>query len=473
MQPTAITMNFYSDIDVYGSATAVISEDFVHHSYAELLQGADALKHQITKRCLVFSVCENSLESVGGYIGFLRGRIVPVLINDGINQELFENLLQTYKPEHVWLPREKAKDAHWGREVYQYGKYVLLKTSYIADYTLHEDLALLLTTSGSTGSPMLVRQSYKNINSNANAIAQYLGITQTDRPITTLPMSYTYGLSIINSHLLKGCAIILTNKTLMDKAFWGLLKTEEATTFGGVPYVYEMLKKLRFSRMDLPSLKVLTQAGGKLSPELSLEFATLCQQKDIRFIVMYGQTEATARMSYLSSEYAISKAGSMGIAIPGGEFWLEDDNGNVIPDSDTVGELVYKGDDVTMGYAASCADLSKGDENGGVLKTGDMAKRDTDGFYYIVGRKKRFLKLFGNRVNLDEVEQLIKGFGYTCVCSGEDDHLRIYTSDKENHGAIKSFVAERTSIHPSAFEVIYIESIPRNEAGKILYSALK
>ncbi len=468
-----MTMDFYDDINVYGSATAIISESSEHFTYAELLKAADIFKSRFTKKCLVFSVCENSFESVAGYIGFLRARVVPVLFNDSINSELFDNLLQTYQPEFIWLPREKAAAAKWGIEVYHYGNYVLLKTGFAIDYMLHEDLALLLTTSGSTGSPMLVRQSYKNINSNANAIAQYLGITQTDRPITTLPMSYTFGLSIINSHFIKGCAIILTNKTFMDKAFWDHLKVHKATTFSGVPYVYEMLKKLRFFGMELPSLKTLTQAGGKLSPELSLEFATGCGQKGISFIVMYGQTEATARMSYLPSEYAITKAGSMGIAIPGGEFWLEDENGNVIPDSDTVGELVYKGDNVTMGYAVSCADLSKGDENGGVLRTGDMAKRDADGFYYIVGRKKRFLKLFGNRVNLDEVEQLIKGLGYNCACSGKDDHLRIYSSDKEHLATIKSLVAERTGINPLGFDVIYIENIPRNEVGKVLYSALK
>lgn len=467
------TMNYYDDIDVYGASTAIISEDSEHFSYAELLKAADAFKKNFDKRCLVFSVCKNSLESVVGYIGFLRARIVPVLLNDSINLELFDNLLRTYKPEFIWLPSEKAKNADWGNEVYRYGSYVLLKTAFIIDYTLHEDLALLLTTSGSTGSPMLVRQSYKNINNNTHSIAQYLEIKQTDRPITTLPMSYTYGLSIINSHFLKGATVILTNKTFMDKAFWELLKTRKATTFGGVPYVYEMLKKLRFARMELPSLKILTQAGGKLSPDLSLEFATACEQKGIRFIVMYGQTEATARMSYLPSEYAISKAGSVGIAIPGGEFWIEDDKGAIIPDSDTVGELVYKGDNVTMGYALSCADLSKGDENGGVLRTGDMAKRDANGFYYIVGRKKRFLKLFGNRVNLDEVQHLIKGLGYDCVCAGEDDHLRIYTTDKENHAIIKNFVAGCTGINQSAFNVIYIESIPRNEVGKIIYSALK
>jgi long-chain acyl-CoA synthetase len=473
MRQVEKNMNFYNDIDVYGAATAIVTESSEQITYAEFLTSADGVKNHVKKRCLVLTVCQNCVESVAGYVGFLRGRIVQILIDDSINRELFDNLLHMYKPEYIWLPCKKAKEAKWGREVYHYGNYVLLKTDYVIDYTLHKDLALLMTTSGSTGSPKLVRQSYQNIDSNANAIAQYLGITETDRPITTLSMSYSFGLSIINSHLLKGGAVILTNKTFMDKAFWKLLKSTKATTFGGVPYTYEILKKLRFSRMELPSLKTLTQAGGKLSQELSEEFATISEQKSIRFFVMYGQTEAAPRMSYLPSEFAGSRAGSIGIAIPGGQFWLSGGNGNVISDNDVVGELIYEGDNVAMGYATNREDLCKGDKNGGVLKTGDMAKRDAHGFYYIVGRKKRFLKLFGNRVNLDEVEQLVRGLGYHCVCSGEDDHLHIYTCDKENLTIIKKNIAERTGIHTSGIEVSYIESIPRNEAGKILYSALK
>jgi len=466
-------MDFFNDISIYGNRAAVITEESELVSYSQMLDASDALKNQINKRCLVFSLCGNCIESLVGYIGFLRGRIVPVLVNEAINNELFEKLLDSYRPDYIWMSAEKANTADWGRQVYTYGSYALIKTRYENDYSIHDELALLLTTSGSTGSPMLVRQTYKNIITNANSIAEYLEINNTHRPITTMPMSYTYGLSIINSHILKGCSIILTRKTLMDKVFWGLLKTHEATTFGGVPYIYEMLKKLRFSRMELPSLKILTQAGGRLSPELSKEFAALCTEKGIRFFVMYGQTEATARMSYLPSEYALAKAGSIGIPVPGGEFWLEDENGNVISSSDAVGEIVYRGDNVTYGYAESFNDLNRGDDNHGVLHTGDMARRDEDGFYYIVGRKKRFLKLFGNRINLDEVDALLKAQGYGCVCSGEDDHLHIYTTDKDNHASIKSFVSGLTGIHPSAFEVRFIESMPRNEAGKILYSALK
>lgn len=465
-------MNFYDDIDRYGDSTAIINENSEHITYSTLLCAADALKEQIKKRCLVFNVCENSTESVIGYIGFLRARIVPVLISDKINPDLFNDLMQTYKPQYIWLPKYKTDIVENHSIVYSHGNYVLLKISLCIDYALDDDLALLMTTSGSTGSPKLVRQSYKNITSNANSIAEYLGITQTDRPISTLPMSYTYGLSIINSHLLRGCAIILTDKTLMEKVFWQALKENNATTFGGVPYIYEMLKRLRFSRMELPSLKTITQAGGKLSTELSEEFAIICEQKGIRFFVMYGQAEATARMSYLPSEYARVKAGSIGIAIPGGEFYLEDVDGNVIEDNDTVGEMIYKGDNVTMGYALSYRDLCNGDENVGLLKTGDIARRDNDGFYYIVGRKKRFLKIFGNRINLDEVELLLKRYNYECACTGEDDKLKIFITDKESQENLKAVFTELTGINRAGFKVIYIETIPRNEAGKILYSAL-
>lgn len=466
-------MDFFNDIVNFESKTALITENSDRYTYGQLISVANELSDQIEKRCLVFSVCKNNFESVAGYIAFLRAKIVPLLLNDGLNTELFGSLLEQYKPEYIWLPKENPVTIKNCTEVYRKGDYVLLKTSYSNDYALHDELAILLTTSGSTGSFKLVRQSYKNIISNANSIVEYLNITEIDRPITTLPMSYTFGLSIINSHLLKGCSIILTNKTLMDKAFWELLKKHEATTFSGVPYTYEILKKLRFARMQLPSLKILTQAGGKLNLELSKEFANICNEKNIHFFVMYGQTEATARMSYLPSEFAISKAGSMGIAIPGGKFWIEDDNGEVIAENEKVGELVYKGDNVTMGYALGRHDLIKGYENGDVLKTGDMAKRDADGFYYIVGRKKRFLKLFGNRVNLDEIEQMLKCAGHDCACAGEDDRMKIYTTDSMLKEKIRNFVSERTGIHLSGFEVVHIEAIPRNESGKTLYHALK
>jgi long-chain acyl-CoA synthetase len=165
-------------------------------------------------------------------------------------------------------PLEKVADLPSNKIVFEAFGYVLVRLEEKLSFPLHDELALLFTTSGSTGSPKLVRISYENINSNAEAIAEYLSLSENERPITVLPMNYSYGLSIINSHLVKGATILLTARSIMEKEFWAFLKKEKATSFSGVPYTYEMLYKLRFFRMELPFLRTLTQAGGKLNEDL-------------------------------------------------------------------------------------------------------------------------------------------------------------------------------------------------------------
>jgi len=318
-----------------------------------------------------------------------------------------------------------------------------------------------------------VRVSYDNVLSNAQSIAEYLSITFAERPITTLPMHYSFGLSVINSHLLKGATLLLTSFSIMQKEFWTFMKEEQATSISGVPYTYEMLKRLRFFRMDLPALQTMTQAGGKLNFELNKEFAEFCQSTNRRFFVMYGQTEATARMSYLPSEQSLSKLGSIGIAIPGGELSLIDENGVLISDYDKTGELVYKGRNVSLGYAECGADLNLGDTNNGELYTGDLARKDSDDYYYIVGRKKRFIKLFGNRVNLDETERLLKTLTYDCACTGSDDKMIIYITESDRLEEVKKFISAKTGINHSAFVVKQIDVIPKNSSGKTIYSKLE
>lgn len=176
----------------------------------------------------------------------------------------------------------------------------------------------------------------------------------------------------------------------MQREFWQQLGDYKATSLSGVPYTFEMLDRLRFYRRDLPNLRTMTQAGGKLLPELHKKFAEYAEQTGKKFVVMYGQTEATARMSYLPPEKCLEKVGSMGVAIPGGRFFLINENGEIITEAERVGELVYEGDNVTLGYAVRGEDLAKGDERHGRLETGDMAKFDKDGYFYIVGRKSAF-----------------------------------------------------------------------------------
>jgi acyl-coenzyme A synthetase/AMP-(fatty) acid ligase len=453
-------------------AVAALSDRQESVTYGDLVQFSETLQTILPERCLVFSLCHNRIGSLAGYVGFLSARAVPLLLSADLDNELLQYLLETYQPNFLWMPEEQA-DSFSGEVLLRDYGYVLL--SYCQDpVELYPELALLLATSGSTGSPKLVRQTYQNILSNARSIMTYLELDATERPITMLPMNYTYGLSVINSHLLAGATILMTDETYVQKGFWDFFKRQEATSIVGVPYTYEILKKLRFFRMELPSLRYMTQAGGKLLPELHREYAEYAKEQHKRFYVMYGQTEATARMSYLPYDKSLEKYGSMGIAIPGGKFSLIDVDGQVIAESDTVGELVYEGPNVTLGYAESRQDLSKGDERHGVLVTGDMAKRDEDGFYYIVGRKKRFLKIYGNRVNLDECERMIQGHyeGLECACVGEDDHMEIYVTDSGRTQDVAEYISAKTGLNKKAFTVSYLSQIPKNESGKKQYNAL-
>ena len=462
------------DFGKFSNNVAVITESGERVSYSALAEYCSSLTCHIPHRCLVFNLCRNELGSLVGYVACLNAKVIPLMLKADLDESLLLDLVKAYKPDYLHVPAEMAARFSGCKCVYENLGYALLKTEFDSAYPLHDDLALLLTTSGSTGSPKLVRQSYKNIESNTKSIVEYLSIDASERTITTLPMNYTYGLSIINTHLAVGASIVLTDKALMQKEFWQQLKEYEATSFGGVPYTYEMLKRLRIERMDLPALKCVTQAGGKLSPELHEKFAKWATDTGRKFVVMYGQTEATARMSYLPAEKSLEKSGSIGIAIPDGKLALIGDDGCEITTSETAGELVYYGDNVTMGYAECGEDLIKGDERNGKLETGDVAKFDKDGFFYIVGRKKRFLKIFGNRVNLDETERLLKAeFAYSdFACGGVDDKMSVFLTNECLRDAVLAFLVNTLKLHASAFKVCPIDAIPRNESGKILYNNL-
>lgn len=458
----------------YHNRLAAIADDGSKISYKKLEVAIAGVSDNISERCLVFSLCENSIGSLIGYTSFINNHIVPLLLDKNIDSDLLESLILSYKPSYLWVPDSMLKMFSEYERVYCSNCYTLLRTGFEEQYALHNELALLLSTSGSTGSPKLVRQSYKNISANIKSIVEYLEISEQERPITTLPMNYTYGLSILNTHLYVGATLLLTDKSLMEKEFWNFLKSQKATSFAGVPYTYEMLDRLRVFRMKLPELKIMTQAGGKLSPKLHKKFAEYAEESGMRFIVMYGQTEATARMSYLPHNNSIDKYGSVGYAIPGGKFSLIDTKGNEINESDVAGELVYQGANVTLGYAEKGDDLIKGDDRQGILHTGDIAKRDGEGYYYIVGRKKRFLKIFGNRISLDETERMIKDQmpNMECACTGKDDKMNIFITDNTATDAVKRCVIEKTGLHFSAFNIVSIDEVPKNEAGKILYSQL-
>lgn len=469
-------MRLFDRISEYRDRILAMDDRRRQVTYGDLERFSEVFYRYIGKRTLIFILCENTLECLLGYLGCLKMGVVPLMVNAGIHESLLGKLLREYRPEFVYAPAIRLKDKAEFPEVWKCGEYGLYCWTEGKEAALHKELALLLTTSGSTGSPKLVRQSRTNIDANTDSIVSYLNIDQEERPIMTLPMNYTYGLSIINSHVKAGALLLVTSGSVLERSFWEFAGREGATSFGGVPYTYQMLKRIGFLEMELPGLRTMTQAGGKLPVSLHELFAAYAARTGKRFVVMYGQTEATARMGYLPPGQAVRKCGSMGIAIPGGRFYLEDEAGRMIEEADTVGELVYQGANVCMGYAHKASDLAKGDEWHGVLKTGDMARRDSEGYYYITGRKKRFIKLFGNRVNLDEVERILKdGFKEAdFACTGRDDLLQIFTDmgGKDAGERVCEYLYQITGMKGRAVRVYSILEIPKNTAGKTLYGEL-
>lgn len=455
---------------------AVITDKGEKLTYNDLAAVSKTFAEAVPQKGLLFCLCENRLGSLVGYVSCLEHHNPIVLLDGSKDISVLQNLMAIYQPEYIWAESEKVGDIG-GETIYKYASYSLQKMYYqeeVEKPEINTELALCLTTSGSTGSPKFVRLSSKNILANAESIAEYLEIDENERPVTTLPSYYSYGVSVINSHLIKGATILLTEGTVAQRDFWSFLKEQKATSIAGVPYTYEMLKMLRFMRMDLPYLKTMTQAGGKLNKDIAKEYIEWAQSKEKRFFVMYGQTEATARMSYLPLEHALDKYASIGIAIPRGKFSLIDANGNTIKVPDVDGELIYEGPNVSLGYAECRADLAKGDENNGMLHTGDVARRDADGYYYITGRLKRFVKVWGNRCNLDATEQIVKSNVTTsCACVGVDDKITIFVTEQGLEEQIVKLLVEKTGLNNKAFEVRVIDAIPVKSSGKIDYPEMQ
>lgn len=439
-------------------------------TYANITLLSQQISTNIQERALCFLLVENNIGGIAWTMSMLESQqLVPLILNVKTEDSLYKQLIDTYQPTYICAPsyvtlQGEVIDSQFG--------YQLCKVSN-NHCVLHQDLSHLLPTSGSTGSPKLVRHKYDNIEAAGLNISTFFELQETDRPLMVLPLYYTMGLSMVFSHLRVGATILITGLSMTDINFWKFLKEQQATSFTGVPYSFQILNLMRFFRMDLPHLELLTQGGGKMPTDLNTKFAEYCHDKGKRWIATYGQSECTARMAYLPDKWALDKVGSIGIAVPNGELSLIDTDGKLITTPHTEGEMCYRGKNVTMGYARELADLALGDERNGYIRTGDLAYFDEDGCYYIVGRMGRFLKLFGMRVGLDECEQIVQTeCGIECACVGTDEKMIVYITNADKQNNVKDILVQKTHIVATSFEVRIIADIPKNEAGKKLYSKL-
>jgi long-chain acyl-CoA synthetase len=439
-------------------------------SYNELTKKIEDFSKNIKKRSLIFLLCKNNFESIVGYLGSIRSNCAISLIDEKISDESFIKLIDNYHPDFIFFDKKRLKKLDNFSISYTFKSFELLEAKKKVEKKLNDNLALLISTSGSTGTSKLVRQSVDNLKHNTNSIIQYLDISQKDISITTLPMSYVYGLSIINTHLNQGATITLNSKSVIEKEFWNKIQKNRVTNFGGVPYTYSILEKIKLKNFDLSSLKYTTQAGGKINKQTARNVLKDYNSLGIKLYIMYGAAEATARMSYLPWKN-IEKIHSIGKAIPGGEFYLEDSDRKVINEINTHGELIYKGKNVCMGYAENFQDLIKGDENKGKLKTGDVAYKDKNNFYYVVGRKDRYIKIFGMRINLQELEDIISNFGIENICMQEKENIiNIFVKDDFELEKLKKHLTLVTKIHPSVFIFKIIKNFPLNKNYKTSYN---
>lgn len=431
---------------------ALIEEHGQHLSRGELDALADARAESLRargERQLGFLFFRNRLDDLVQHLGCLRAGHVALLLPADMPASAAQALVDLYRPAWIHGAPAEVKPAEGGPAA-----------------PLHPDLGLLLSTSGSTGSPKLVRLARSAVQANAASIAAYLQIAPTDRALTTLPPSYSYGISVIHSHLLAGACIVLSDTSVLSPEFLPRLRELGITSIAGVPSSWQMLLRTGFDKAELPALKTITQAGGRLDEPFVRRLQGWAESRGARFFVMYGQTEATARISYVPPERLADKLGAIGIAIPGGE--LSVDKGS--------GELVYRGPNVMMGYAAAPEDLARGDELGGVLRTGDLGRVDEDGFFYVTGRLKRFVKLSGSRVGLDEVEALLGSeLKLPVAAGGRDERLIIAIESADDEALVsqaRELLVQQLKLPLSLIRIRLLPALPLLSTGKRDYAAL-
>ncbi len=435
-------------------------------SYGELTRLADGWRENLLaladgRRLIVAVEFNVSVDAVAAYVGALRAGL-PVLVIEPGQLGAGTQIRTRWNPGIIVAEQNGRFEAQLGDA----------EGAGADREPPHADLRLLLSTSGSTGDPKLVRLSGENIASNAASIAEYLDLSATDRAMTTLPFFYSYGLSVLNSYLHVGAALVLTERSVVDPAFWDEFREAEATSMALVPHQFDLLERSGFSELDLPSLRYVTQAGGKLAKPSVLRFAEWAETGGWELVVMYGQTEASPRISYVPPKLLKQAPESIGCAIPGGRLWLCDEDGKEVSATGVAGELVYEGPNVMMGYAEQWPDLARGAEVH-ELRTGDIAERTADGLFRIVGRLKRFVKLFGLRISLDQVEALLRGRGITAHALEVQEQLVVLHREQDDGARVRDIVCAEYELPTSAIHTAHLAETPLLASGKTDQRALQ
>lgn len=454
---------------------AIVTEQGKIITYGELLRQMEkyASYFDDQERKLVLVLCDNSYANLCIYLACLWKKI-PMVLLDISEQHRIDELIQEYALTYLWMPEQSAHRIQMIPHANN-GGYVLYKTllGMTEAGKVREDIALLLPTSGSEGKSKLVMLSYKNITSNTIAIAEALQIQETDRAAVMLPLCYSYGLSVVHTHLYKKAVLLLPSSSIVRPEFWEFMSKERVTSLAAVPSGYELIRKLKIleGKYDFSNLRIITQAGGALRVDTQKYLLQWSKQSttNTHVAIMYGQTEATARMTTFFLDEHPDKIGSVGKAIPGGKIWIDGEQ--------TEGTVYYEGENVFFGYAKTQYDLRTVTTQGNILSTGDVGYMDQDGYLYLTGRKSRFAKINGYRVGLDELQEELSetvGCEILCVMGNRKgtEHIMIYCVESEGVAEkIQSIMnAKRKLLGRWCLQ--YITQIPYQRNGKPDYQSL-
>jgi acyl-CoA synthetase (AMP-forming)/AMP-acid ligase II len=443
--------------------TTFLVDEARSYSYRDVFGLGDAL-FEGAPRSVAVLLCDRSVATVGAYFGALRRGVVPLLLDGRTKGPALVRTIGAYAPRWVLADATAAPPGY--APARQIGTKALFERIEPDDHPLHGKLALLIPTSGSTGDPKCVRLTGANIEACTRSVAAYLDMVPDRVTVSLLPFHYSYGLSVLHNTAFVRGRMVLTEQSVLERSLWQRIEDHGVTDIAGVPFTFETLRRIRLSDKILANLVCVTQAGGALAPQLTRHFWQYFTSHGVRYFTMYGQTEASPRISYVPPECALDKLGSVGIAIPGGKVSLAEDVAG-----SGEGELIYEGPNVSMGYAQTAADLAEGDCFGGRLYTGDQARIDEDGFVTIVGRRKRFIKLHGISVNLDHAESVLRDAGLDCRLVGKENGLVVCIANGDGE-SVRAALDQNFDFHPSVVRIERCESLPFTVSGKPDYATL-
>jgi long-chain acyl-CoA synthetase len=463
------------------------------YSYGELRAAVTKLATSLSASDLskgerIVLLAEDGLFWIAAYLGILRAGLVCVPLPPKILKEDLEYIFGLTKPARIFASSRNFPallDLVPAEAVVT--ETVLTSDSETPEpvtsaETTPDDLAAVMFTSGSTGKPRGVMVSHGNIMANTDSIIEYLGLTSSDRIMAVLPFHYCFGTSLLHTHLRVGGSVVIDPRFMYPDVVLNRMGETECTGFAGVPSHFQiLLRKSRLSRMELPHLRYVQQAGGQLAPTFITELRKALPGKQI--FVMYGQTEATARLSYLSPELLDLKLGSVGKGIPGVQLKVLKDDGQPVAPGET-GEIVAEGANIARGYWND-PDESTRCFQGGKLHTGDLATVDEDGFIYIVDRANDFLKCGGKRVSCRQLENALLDHPALLEVAvvGEPDEVLgeaavayVVPRDVRDNPSSEQLAVHCKEKLPRPFvpkRFVFLRCLPKNSSGKVLKAQLK